>query len=106
MSFLNRIRKLDWLLTTFVLIIIGLGVATFHHIGGTRASMIVHRQIIFAVLGVAVMIAVSFLDYRIFKNYSRTSIVLYVLGIILLLVALANREIRGVSSWIIISNTT
>jgi rod shape determining protein RodA len=52
------------------------------------------------------MIAVSFFDYRILKNFSSTSIIIYLVAVILLLTALASKEIRGVSSWIIFRNLT
>lgn len=98
-------RKFDWFLLGIVTAIVVLGIVTFWGIGA-KSSFFVQRQIIFLILGIGIMIAVSFLDYRILKNFSSASIALYLIAIILLLFALASREIRGVSSWIIFKNLT
>ncbi len=98
-------RKFDWLLLAIVAAIVVLGIATFWGIGA-KSSDFVQRQIIFLILGIAIMIAVSFFDYRIFKNFSSASIVIYLITIGLLFLALASKEIRGVSSWIIFKNLT
>jgi rod shape determining protein RodA len=98
-------RKFDWFLLGIVTAIVVLGIVTFWGIGA-KSSFFVQRQIIFLIPGIGIMIAVSFLDYRILKNFSSASIALYLIAIILLLFALASREIRGVSSWIIFKNLT
>ena len=98
-------RKFDWTLLGIVAAIVVLGIATFWGIGA-KSSDFVQRQVIFLLLGIAVMIAVSFFDYRIFKNFSSASIAIYLVATILLFFALASREIRGVSSWIIFKNIT
>lgn len=98
-------RKFDWILLGIVAAIVILGIATFWGIG-VKSSDFVQRQIIFLILGIAIMITVSFFDYRIFKNFTSASIVIYLITIVLLSLALASKEIRGVSSWIIIKNLT
>jgi rod shape determining protein RodA len=98
-------RKFDWILLGLVIAIVVLGVATFWGIGA-KSLVFVQRQITFLILGMVIMIAVSFLDYRIFKNFSSASIAIYLIAIFLLILALASREIRGVSSWIIFKNFT
>jgi rod shape determining protein RodA len=105
MSLPSFFRKFDWILLSIVVAIVLLGVATFYGIGA-RSSDFITKQIVFLVIGIAVMIAVSFFDYRIFKNFSSASIAIYLVGIVLLFFALASREIRGVSSWIIFKNLT
>ncbi len=98
-------RKFDWVLLGIVAAIVLLGAATFYGIGA-KSSDFVQRQIIFLIIGVAIMIAVSFFDYRIFKNFTSASIAIYLITIVLLSLALASKEIRGVSSWIIFKNLT
>jgi rod shape determining protein RodA len=98
-------RKFDWVLLAIVTTIILLGIASFHNIGA-KSSDFVNRQVIFLIIGIAVMVAVSFFDYRIFKNLSSASVAIYLAAIVLLSLALASREIRGVSSWIIFKNLT
>jgi rod shape determining protein RodA len=105
MSLPSFFRKFDWVLLGIVAAIVVLGIATFWGIGAKSPDFI-QRQVIFLILGVAIMIAVSFFDYRIFKNFSSASIVIYLITIVLLSLALASKEIRGVSSWIIFKNFT
>lgn len=105
MSPLSHLKKLDWWLVIIVVIIVGLSIASFYDIG-PRAADFMKRQAVFLAIGIAVMLAVSFFDYRIFKNFSLASLILYFLAIALLWAALASQEIRGVSSWIIFKNFT
>ncbi len=88
-----------------VAIIVGLGIASFYNIG-PRSPDFIKRQTVFLIIGVIVMLTVSFFDYRILKNFSSASIIFYLIAIVLLLFALASREIRGVSSWIVFKNFT
>ncbi len=85
--------------------IIGLGIATFYGLG-SKSTGIIDRQIVFTAIGLAIMIMFSFFDYRILKNHSTASIVIYSIAVALLSLALASRAIRGVSSWIIFGNFT
>ena len=105
MSFLAHVKKMDWWLMAIVVVIVVLSIASFHNIG-TRSSDLMQRQGVFLIIGLIVMIAVSFFDYRIFKNFASASIIPYLVVIVLLFFALASKEIRGVSSWIIFKNFT
>ena len=88
-----------------VVIIVGLSMASFYDIG-PRAPDFIKRQAIFLVAGIVVMVAVSFFNYRILKNSSAASVLIYFTAVVLLLLALASQEIRGVSSWIVFKNLT
>ncbi|MBI2669790.1 MAG: rod shape-determining protein RodA [Candidatus Yanofskybacteria bacterium] len=105
MSSLSHLKKLDWWLVLIVAIIVGMGIASFYNIG-PRAPDFMKRQAVFLAIGMAIMLAAAFFDYRIFKNFSLASIVIYLIATVLLLFALASQEIRGVSSWIILKNLT
>ncbi len=98
-------RKFDWVLLGITAAIVVFGMVTFWGIGA-KSSDFVQRQIIFLIIGIAIMIAVSFFDYRILKNFTSASIAIYLVTIVLLSLALASKEIRGVSSWIIFKNFT
>lgn len=87
------------MLAGIVLALLGLGMATFYAMG-PEAHTVMVRHGIFIILGIIVMVGVSMIDYRIFKNYAKPSMVLYVAALILLGVALASREIRGSSAWL------
>ena len=101
----SYIKKLDWVLVVSVVALVAFGVETFYNLG-PRSPALMSRQMILLLLGIAVMVGVAFFDYRIFKNSTATSLVLYVFALGLLFLALASREIRGVSSWIVFSNFT
>lgn len=59
-----------------------------------------HKQILFIALGIVTMLAVSFIDYRFFKNNSYAVMLLYVLSLILLsLVLVLGSNIKGSTSW-------
>lgn len=105
MTFFNHLQKIDWLLWALAAGIIVLGVMSFYGIGAKSAEF-VQRQIIFLVLGTIIMVAVSLIDYRIFKNLTAASVGVYIITAALLFGALASREIRGVSSWIILGGFT
>lgn len=105
MGFSQHLRKLDWGLWAMAAGVVVLGVISFWGIGA-RSSEFIQRQIIFLAIGTAVMVAVSLIDYRIFKNLTAASVSIYILAIVLLFLALASREIRGVSSWIILGGFT
>lgn len=105
MSIVSHLKKLDWWLVAIVVVIVGMGITSFYDIG-PRSPDFIKRQLIFLGIGIATMLAVSFFDYRILKNLSLASIILYLLALVLLFFALASREIRGVSSWIIFGNFT
>lgn len=93
------LRKFDWVLAALVLAILGLGLATFYAMG-PEAHAIFVRHGIFVILGLMTMVGVSLVDYRIFKNYSMPSIVLYAAALVLLGIALASKAIHGSSAWL------
>ena len=97
--FLRLFRSLDWVLTGLIVAVLGLGLATFYTMGPDAHGVFV-RHATFIFLGILVMFAVSFFDYRIFKNHPLPSISLYILAVILLGLALASQEIRGSSAWL------
>jgi rod shape determining protein RodA len=62
----------------------------------------VYRQVSFLAVGIILLVFVSVVDYRIFKNYSAASLLFFVFSLILLTIVLASKEIRGASSWLYI----
>src|SRR3989344_950158 len=99
MQFTVFLRKFDWVLTGIIAAILSLGLLTFYAMGPDSYSVLV-RHAIFVGVGFVVMFAIAFVDYRIFRNHSAPSIILYVVAIILLALALASHEIRGSSAWL------
>lgn len=97
------LKKIDWVLFFITALIVFMGIFSFYQ-SGARATYLMQKQTIFALVGLTVMIGVSFVDYRIFRNYSSASIILYIISIILLIVALGFGKVRGASSWIFIGS--
>ncbi|MEK7507262.1 MAG: FtsW/RodA/SpoVE family cell cycle protein [Patescibacteria group bacterium] len=95
------LKKFDWVLLALALAIVVLGALTFYQ-SGAREEEIFRKQLLFSLAGAVLMISVSFADYRIFKNYSAASVILYAISIIFLLAALGFSPVRGARSWIIL----
>src|SRR3989344_5565572 len=92
-------KKFDWKLTAILMAILSLGLLTFYAMGSESHAVLV-RHAIFIGVGLAVMVVVSFIDYRVLKNHPAPSMILYVLALVLLGLALASQEIRGSSAWL------
>ncbi len=67
---------------------------------GPESHGVLVRHATFIGVGLAVMLVVSFFDYRILKNHSAPAMILYVFAVVLLGLALASQEIRGSSAWL------
>lgn len=96
------LKRFDWVLLGIVLAILALGVVAFYQ-SGARADQIVAKQITFAVLGTTLVLAISLFDYRIFKNYSLPSILVYLLAAVFLILALTSSAVRGSHSWVFLA---
>ena len=101
---IKNILRLDWLLLTATLLLVGLSLATLFPISYTGSGFIPGegnnfiRQAIFSILGIVIFLIFSFLDYRVLRGLSP---VLFLTGIFLLLTVLVfGRIIRGTSGWI------
>lgn len=95
------LKKLDWLLIISVLILCAISSLTlFSQDAGIQTSNFFVKQILFIFLGLVVMIVLSFLDCRIFRNYSSVLIALYAILLALLgLVLVFGHKIRGTVGW-------
>jgi len=95
----SRLRKLDWPLIVFALLLSGVGLLTINGIGTEESFVFFKKQSVFIGVGFLAMLAVSFFDYRILKNHSFILLALYVVSIVLLVSVLFSGEVRGASSW-------
>lgn len=95
----THLRKLDWLLIVIVLLLSGVGLLTIYGLGSPESLVFLKKQLFFLGLGLFLMLGLSFLDYRIFKNYSSILISLYLISLFSLIFVLFSQEIRGASSW-------
>ena len=84
MTFLSHIKKFDWGLIIPAVILVIFGLAGIYSTCLAKGNFLnFEKQIIFFIVGFAMMVAISFLDYRILKNNSHLILIAY--GICLLL---------------------
>lgn len=69
-------------------------------------SLVFKKQIIFITVGLSVMVALSFFNYRYLKNYSFLVLGFYFVSVFLLLLTFYSQSVRGVNSWIILGGFT
>lgn len=101
----NFWQGFDWtLLGLFVVLVVG-GLFNLWGMGEAVFPLFL-KQFWFLIIGVAVLIAVSLVDYRIFKNYSPPALLVYGLAVILVFLSLSFSPIRGVSAWITLGGFT
>ncbi|MDP3696635.1 MAG: FtsW/RodA/SpoVE family cell cycle protein [Candidatus Taylorbacteria bacterium] len=99
------LREIDVPLLFSVLAICIIGLVNMYGIGGSDHSLF-KKQIIFIVIGFAVMILFSFFNYRYFKNHSLPVLLLYAVSLFLLALTFYSRSIRGTNSWLVWGNLT
>lgn len=97
---LNHLRKIDWVLTLYAALLVLFGLISIFSIGAGDDFLHFKKQLIWFILGVAVMILISLFDYRILKN-QKMPIVFIFIASCLLLVGLfkLGAEIRGAANW-------
>ncbi len=103
------LRHFDLLILLPVLLLIGFGLLTLYSVGHVpeelkdafqpAESQFFTRQLIWAALGIAVMIVAMAVPFR---NYESAAVLFYVVGVILLVVALFQSPAKGTSRWIVI----
>ncbi len=98
---LTHLRKLDWILITAVLLLVGMGFLSIYSSSlGKDDFSNLKKQIIFFGIGLFLMFALSFFDWRALREDPYFILALY----FLCLVSLAGlfffaSEIRGVKAW-------
>ncbi len=102
MNLASQLKKFDWILIGAVLILCAISLLTLYSINyGKPGFIFFQKQVFFVILGLATMIAISFLDARIFKNYPSFLIAIYLAGLALLIATLIFGKItRGTISWL------
>ncbi|MFA6096602.1 MAG: rod shape-determining protein RodA [Candidatus Paceibacterota bacterium] len=96
-AFLNKIDVALFVSQT-ILIVIGI-ITIFSTSYSSSGSDFVNfnKQAIFAIVGIVVFFVISLVDYRAIKNY--TGIIYVIACIILILVAIMGKNIRGTAGW-------
>lgn len=99
--FTSHLKKLDWVLIGCAVLITAFGLAAIYSTGLAKSDFSnFQKQIIFFIVGFALMLAISFFDYRILRNNSYLILVLYFLCLILLAgLHFFAPVIRGTRGW-------
>jgi rod shape determining protein RodA len=92
-------REIDTVLFVLVVTLLVMGIINLYGVVGPE-SPIFQKQAIFMVVGLFVMVFLSFFNYRYLKNYTLPVLILYVLSLVLLSIAYYSHTIRGTNSWI------
>lgn len=100
---LGRILKLDWILITAVLLLLGVGLLALYSISvsqeNTNSGMsFFAKQIVAFIIGIVVMVGLSLTDYHYFRAHSK--IVYFLMLIMLLIVLVKGSLVRGTTGWI------
>lgn len=101
MFFLAHIKRLDWILTGSSFLLVGFGTLSLYSSSLARGDFgNVEKQVIFLLIGIGLMLAISLFDYRLLRNEPYIILFLYLIGIIALAGLLFFApEIRGVKGW-------
>jgi len=90
-------RSFDWLLYALPIILVILGIATIYSLTYYENIKLFYNQIIFASIGIILMLAFTFLDYRHLKS---ASIPIYLIGLIMLvLIFFVGKSSFGATRW-------
>jgi rod shape determining protein RodA len=95
------IKRLDWILIITAILLVGIGLLSIYSSSfGVGDFSNFNKQVIFFVIGLALMFFLSFFDWRIFRENSYLILIFYLLclGGLVGLFFFAP-EIRGVKSW-------
>ncbi|MBI2124047.1 MAG: rod shape-determining protein RodA [Candidatus Wildermuthbacteria bacterium] len=98
---LTHLRKLDWIIMGSSLLLVSMGLLSLYSSSIGRGDFTnFYKQTAFMVVGLVMMLAVSFLNYRLFKNDPYFLVFLWGLGILALVGLLFfGPETRGVRAW-------
>lgn len=100
-AFLTHLRNLDWIIIGSAILLTSIGLLSLYSSSlgiGDFANFT--KQAVFLGVGIGIMLTVSFLSYRLFKNDPYFLLLLWVLGVLALVGLLVfGPEIRGVKAW-------
>jgi rod shape determining protein RodA len=101
--FLSTLRRLDWLLFFAVLVLLSLSASILYSLNLNIASsdfLIFKKQLVFILLGLVLFFVVANINYKVWSTFSKLIYILF--AVILLVVVIFGREIKGTTGWIMI----
>ncbi|MEA3344094.1 MAG: rod shape-determining protein RodA [Patescibacteria group bacterium] len=101
MYILTHLKRLDWVLTTTSILLVGIGLLSIYSSSFGKGDFSnFNKQIIFFALGFFLMLVLSFFDWRTFKTNSYFILGLYFFCVLSLIgLFFLAPEIRGVKGW-------
>jgi len=97
----EKLKKIDWLLICPAVLLVVLGLTVIYSSSFYHSDFFnFQKQVIFLIIGVILMFALSFIDWRILRDGSYFLVILYIIcliGLAGLLIFAPN--IRGIQSW-------
>ncbi len=103
----EHFKRFDWLLFACILIITAMGLVLIFNIGKFQPKIekVFEKQLIISAVGFFLILAVSFFDYRIFRNWSTAALAFYLFSIAFLVAVLFLGTVtRGSKSWFVSGN--
>src|SRR3989338_11330215 len=100
-AFLVHLKRYDWLLTGAVLLLISFGLISLFSLADASAFPYFQRQAVWVVVGLFLMVASSFIDFRLFRTQGYVVLLFYIIvTLLLVLVLLADSRVRGIEAWL------
>ena len=101
MNFVDHLKKLDWVLIGATLVVVAFGLAGIWSSGLAKGDFgNFEKQLVFLAVGLALMFAISFFDYRMLRDNSYLILLLYALCLALLAgLHFFAPAIRGTRGW-------
>ncbi len=95
-----HIRRYDWLLMGAVFMLAAIGLISLYSLSGVSSFPFFQRQLIWAGVGIILLIISSFIDFRLFRTQSAVVFSFYLVSVLLLAAILvAGARVRGVRAW-------
>lgn len=99
-GFFIHISRYDWLLMGAVLLLVAIGLISLFSLAGVSEVRFFERQLVWVGIGLVLLAASSFIDFRIFRTQSIAVILVYLFSVVLLaVVLLLSPRIRGIRAW-------
>ncbi len=100
-TFLNIVKKIDWLLLVAVFLLVGFGLASLYSLGLSQDDFtLFYKQIVFFAVGLIFVFLIASFNYRWWRFFSPW---LYLLSLALLvLVLLFGTNFRGTTGWFVV----
>lgn len=96
-----HIRRFDWLLMGAILLLMATGLVSLFSLSSSDYFPFFARQLLWVALGLVLMLAVSFVDFRLFRTQTAAVLILYGIALTLLFaVLLIGFRVRGIEGWL------